>query len=58
MNRTVVVAGAGGILCSLIAKHLAKLGDKVALLDINQEAVQKIASKIKQNGGFSAFSGV
>lgn len=51
MNRVVVVTGAGGVLCSGFAKYLAQLGDKVALLDLNVEAAQKVADEINANGG-------
>ena len=39
-DKVVVVTGAGGILCSLFAKSVAKCGAKVALLDLNLEAAQ------------------
>ena len=51
MNRVIVVTGAGGVLCSGFAKFLAKQGDKVALLDLNVEAAQKVADEIKAEGG-------
>ena len=40
-GRTVVVTGAGGVLCSSFSKVLAQCGAKVALLDINKEAAKK-----------------
>lgn len=49
--KTAVITGAGGILCSMFAKHLAKLGYGVALLDLNLEAAEKIADEIKAEGG-------
>lgn len=55
MNRVVVVTGAGGVLCSGFAKFLAEKGDKVALLDLNVEAAQKVADEIKEAGG-TAFA--
>lgn len=39
-GRTVVVTGAGGVLCSSFSKVLAQCGAKVALLDINKEAAE------------------
>ena len=51
MNRVIVVTGAGGVLCSGFAKFLAQNGDKVALLDLNVEAAQKVADEIKAEGG-------
>lgn len=39
MNRTIVITGAAGVLCSVIAEDYLIQGDKVALLDINREAL-------------------
>ena len=49
-GRVAVVTGAGGILCSCMARALAKAGAKVALLDLNEEAVLKIAEEIRADG--------
>ena len=51
MSKTVVITGAGGILCSAFAEHMAQLGHKVAVLDLNIEAAQAVADKITANGG-------
>ena len=53
MNRVVVVTGAGGVLCSGFAKFFAEKGDKVALLDLNEEAAKKYADEITANGGIA-----
>ena len=45
-DKVVVVTGAGGILCSLFAKAVAKCGAKVALLDLNLEAAQAYADEM------------
>lgn len=45
-NKVVAVTGAGGIICSEMAKALAECGAKVALLDINYDAAEKIAQEI------------
>ena len=50
-SKVIVITGAGGILCGNFAKELAKDGHKVALLDINIDAAEKIACKIRENGG-------
>ncbi|MDD4121255.1 MAG: D-mannonate oxidoreductase, partial [Clostridia bacterium] len=50
MNRVVVITGAGGVLCGVIAEHFAKLNDKVALLDINLDAVEGLAKKLNDQG--------
>ena len=49
--KNIVVTGAGGILCSSFAEHLASLGNKVALLDLNEEAARAVAERIVKNGG-------
>lgn len=51
MNKTIVLTGAGGVLCSTMAKALAKQGNKVAVLDLREEAASKIADEIKASGG-------
>ena len=56
-GKVAVVTGAGGVLCSGFSKVLARAGAKVALLDINAEAAEKIASEIREEGGAaSAFA--
>ena len=41
-GKTVVITGAGGVLCSEFARHIAKLGGKVALLNRTFSKVEKI----------------
>ena len=53
MNKTVVITGAGGVLCSAFAKHMAKLGNKVAVLDLNIEAAEAVANEIVAEGGIA-----
>lgn len=53
MDKVIVVTGAGGVLCSDFARHLAKQGAKVALLDLNEAAAQKVADEIMANGGIA-----
>ena len=50
-GKVAAVTGAGGVLCSIFAKVLARAGAKVALLDLNQEAAQKFADEIVAEGG-------
>lgn len=52
-NKVAVVTGAGGVLCSHLAKALALCGAKVALLDLNEEAAQKQADLIVAEGGIA-----
>lgn len=49
-DKVVVVTGAGGVICSVIAEAMAMTGAKVALLDLNEEAAQKNADAIVANG--------
>ena len=49
-GKVAVVTGAGGVLCSMFARALAQCGAKVALLDINEEAVKKVAGEIAAEG--------
>ena len=51
MNKTAVITGAGGVLCSGFAEFLAAKGAKVALLDLNEQAAQAVADKITAAGG-------
>ncbi len=48
-SKVAVVTGAGGVLMSEFARALAACGAKVALLDINAEAVKKVAEEIGEN---------
>lgn len=50
-NKVAVVTGAGGILCSEISRDLAAKGARVALLDMNQEKLDRVADSIRQAGG-------
>ncbi|MCI8659944.1 MAG: SDR family oxidoreductase [Lachnospiraceae bacterium] len=52
-DKTVVVTGAGGVLCSGFAKALAQCKAKVSLLDINREAAGKYADEITAAGGIA-----
>ncbi len=49
-EKVVVVTGAGGILCGTMAKAFAQAGAKVAALDLNEEAVKKLAEECKAAG--------
>ncbi len=51
MSKVIVVTGAGGVLCSSFAEHLAKAGNKVALLDLNYDAAKTVEDRIVKNGG-------
>lgn len=57
-GKVVVITGAGGVLCSDMAKAFAKAGAKVAALDLNEDAVKALADEVKAMGyvceGFKA----
>ncbi|MBP3441897.1 MAG: SDR family oxidoreductase [Clostridia bacterium] len=50
-DKVAVITGGGGVLCSGFAKTLAKQGVKVAVLDLNEAAAQKVAYEIVADGG-------
>ena len=50
-GKVAVITGGGGVLCSGFAKDLAAQGVKVAILDLNAEAANKVASEIEATGG-------
>ncbi len=50
-GKVIVITGAGGVLCGMMAKALAKAGAKVAVLDLIQEAAEEVANQIKSDGG-------
>ena len=53
MSKVVVVTGAGGVICSTLAKALAKQGNKIAVLDLKKEAAEEVANQINLDGGIA-----
>ena len=49
-GKVVVITGAGGVLCGTMVRAFAQAGAKVAALDLNEEAVKKLADECKANG--------
>ena len=49
-DKVVVITGAGGVICGTMAHAFAQAGAKVAALDLNGEAVQKLAEECKAEG--------
>ncbi len=49
-GKVVVVTGAGGLICGTMARAFAQCGAKVAALDLNEEAVKKLADELKADG--------
>ena len=52
-GKVAVVTGAGGVLCAVFAKALAREGARVALLDINRERAEIVADEIIKEGGIA-----
>ncbi len=52
-DKVVVITGAGGVLCSMFAKAMAKTNAKVALLDLNEEMAKQYADEITKDGGIA-----
>ncbi|MBQ8590574.1 MAG: SDR family oxidoreductase [Firmicutes bacterium] len=50
-GKVAVVTGAGGVLCSHMAKVLARAGAKVALVNRSDEAICRYAAEIVEEGG-------
>ncbi len=49
-NKVVVITGAGGVICGTMARAFAQCGAKVAALDLNEEAVNKLADELQAEG--------
>jgi NAD(P)-dependent dehydrogenase (short-subunit alcohol dehydrogenase family) len=49
-GKVVVVTGAGGLICGAMAMAFAQSGAKVAALDLNEDAVKKLAQEAKAQG--------
>ena len=50
-GKVAVITGAGGVLCSDMARALAQCGAKVALIGRTLEPLQEVADRIKAEGG-------
>ena len=49
-DKVVVITGAGGVLCGNMARAYARAGAKVAALDLNEDAVKKLAEEMNAQG--------
>ena len=47
-NKVCVLTGGGGVIGATLAKALAKSGVKLAILDINKELADKVASEVRE----------
>ncbi len=50
-GQVAAITGGGGILCSVMAEALSAMGVSVAVLDLNEEAANRVANKINAQGG-------
>ena len=50
-GKVIVLTGGGGVLCGTMARGLARLGAKTAILDISLEAASRVADAINASGG-------
>ncbi|HPU62160.1 MAG TPA: SDR family oxidoreductase [Bacillota bacterium] len=50
-GKVAAITGGGGILCSEMARALAKRGAKVAVLDLSEEQAKAVADEITSQGG-------
>ena len=53
-GKVCVVTGAGGALCSVMASALAGAGARVACVDLNRQAVERVATDIVEAGGVAS----
>lgn len=49
-GKIVVITGAGGVICSVLAKEMAEKGARVALLDLFIDITEKVAEEIRATG--------
>jgi NAD(P)-dependent dehydrogenase (short-subunit alcohol dehydrogenase family) len=50
-DKRIVITGGGGILCGEMARSLAELGARVAVLDLSEAAAKTVADDIRKKGG-------
>jgi NAD(P)-dependent dehydrogenase (short-subunit alcohol dehydrogenase family) len=50
-GKAAVITGGGGVLCSTMARALSACGAKIAILDINLGAAEKVAEGLRRSGG-------
>ena len=53
-NKTALLSGGGGGIASGLAKALGSLGVRIALIDINREALEKSAERVSSTGAETA----
>lgn len=50
-GKVAVVTGGGGVLCGAMCRAFGQVGVRVAVLDLNEEAANKVADDIRAAGG-------
>ena len=50
-NKTAVITGGGGVLCTVFARALAECGANIAVLDLSASAAESTAAQIRESGG-------
>ncbi len=50
-GKVAVITGGGGVLCGAMSRGLAKVGVRVAVLDISEAAAQRVVDEITAQGG-------
>ena len=50
-GKVAALTGGGGVLCGAMAKGLAQAGAAAAILDIREDAAEKVATEIRKDGG-------
>ncbi|MCR4405724.1 MAG: SDR family oxidoreductase [Anaerolineae bacterium] len=50
-GRVAVITGGGGVLCGAMARALGNNGVRVAVLDLNGEAAERVAADVRSDGG-------
>ncbi|MGE5418694.1 MAG: SDR family oxidoreductase [Chloroflexota bacterium] len=54
-DKVAVITGGAGIICSTMAKSLARQGVKTVILDLNKEAAEKVAGEIEKETGVQSI---
>jgi NAD(P)-dependent dehydrogenase (short-subunit alcohol dehydrogenase family) len=54
-NKVAVITGGAGVICSTMAKSLAAQGVKTVILDLNQDAAEKVAAEIENEFKTKSF---
>ena len=52
-DKTIVITGGGGVLCSAMAVALAKAGARIAILDLAEVAAAEVADEIQSSRGLA-----